>query len=417
MKTLEAIQQWFATAHLPILLIIGFLVFIGMFAGKSMRFIRLPSIIGFMLIGVICGPSLAGILNEDIISRLSFLPEVALSFVALSIGLELHFPSLKREGKGIIFIILSESIAAFAVTAAGIYVLTKNLPLALIFGAIAPASAPAGTVAVIQEYNAKGPLTRALYSVVGFDDGFGIIIFGFAAAIAKSLLGTESGTSSENVWQMISTPLMEVSLSIAAGAAFSFIFIVIARKLKGGRDLFIFIFAVVLLANGLCILFHLSSILTNMVLGIFIVNTQAKKLIEQVRAEIGRVLPLLFVLFFVLAGANLHLSALPALGIIGLIYIACRSLGLIGGSWLGASLTRSPENIRKYLGIGILSQAGVAIGLALIVSNEFSAFGEAGSFIGSTVITTVTATSIFFEIVGPVLTKVGLKKAQEIHAE
>ena len=414
MNILELIQQWFVSARLPILLVIGFLAFAGLFVGKSMRYIRLPSIIGYMLIGVLCGPSLAGILSHEVIGRLSFLPEIALSFVALSIGLELHFPSLKREGKGIVFIILSESLMAFAVTAAGIYLLTRNLPLALLFGAIAPASAPAGTVAVIQEYKAKGPLTRALYSVVGFDDGFGIIIFGFAAAIAKSLLSAETGAAPEGIWQMVSTPLLEVGLSLGAGAALAFIFTIIARKLKGGRDLFIFIFAVVLLANGICIRFHLSSILTNMVVGILIVNTQANKLVEQIRSEIGRVLPLLFVLFFVLAGTNLHIAALPALGLIGLIYIGCRSTGLVGGAWFGAAITRAPDNIRKYLGIGILSQAGVAIGLALIVSNEFSALGEPGSYIGRTVITTVTATSIFFEIIGPILTKVGLKKAREI---
>lgn len=414
MNILHSLQQWFTTINIPILLIIGFITVIGLFIGKTMRFVRLPSIIGYMLIGVLCGPSLIGILNHEIVRKLSFLPEIALSFVALSIGLELHFPTLKREGKGIVVIILAESLLAFVITTAGLYLITGNLPLALIFGAIAPASAPAGTVAVIQEYKAKGPLTRALYSVVGFDDGFGIIIFGFAAAIAKSLLARNAGAEVEGVWQMIQTPLMEVGLSIGAGAVLSFIFIIIARKLKSGRDLFIFIFAIVLIATGVSIRFHLSAILTNMVLGIFIVNTQANKLIEQVRAEIGQVLPLLFVLFFVLAGANLHLAALPALGIIGLVYIFCRSSGLVGGAWFGAAVTRAPENIRKYLGMGILSQAGVAIGLALIVSNEFAELGDAGAYIGRTVITTVTATSIFFEIIGPVLTKIGLKRAKEI---
>lgn len=414
MNIIETIQQWSANNHLPLLLILGFLAFAGLFAGKSMKYIRLPSIIGYMVIGVLFGPSLLGILNHETMAKLSFLPEIALSFVALSIGLELHIPSLKREGKGIVVIILAESLAAFAVTTCGIYLLTKNLPLALIFGAIAPASAPAGTVAVIQEYKAKGPLTRALYSVVGFDDGFGIIIFGFAAAIAKSLLGREIGTASEGFWHMIAAPAMEVGLSIATGGILSFIFILIARKLKNSRDLFILIFAVVLIANGISLRFHLSSILTNMILGMVFVNTQPNKLVEQVRTEIGRVLPLLFVLFFIMAGANLHLAAVPALGIIGIVYIACRSAGLMGGAWFGASISGAPENIRKYLGMGILSQAGVAIGLALIVSSEFANFGAAGSYIGTTVITTVTATSIFFEMIGPVLTKIGLKRAKEI---
>ena len=125
-------------------------------------------------------------------------------------------------------------------------------------------------------------------------------------------------------------------------------------------------------------------------------------------------LSILFILFFTLAGANLHLSSLPSLGLLGGLYFLSRSAGLMGGAWIGATVGRSDPKIRKYLGMGILSQAGVAIGLALIVKHEFGSLGAWGQKIGTTVITTVTATSILFEIIGPVLTKIGLKKAGEI---
>jgi Kef-type K+ transport system membrane component KefB len=178
--------------------------------------------------------------------------------------------------------------------------------------------------------------------------------------------------------------------------------------------MFILLFALVLLGTGLSHHFHLSLILTNMVFGLVVVNTQKRSFVEKIHHELSEFMPLLFILFFVLAGANLHISALPSLGILGVVYIIGRTLGLMGGAKIGAHLGQQPESIKKYLGMGILSQAGVAIGLALIVKKEFVEFGAHGMDIGSTVITTVTATSLFFEIIGPILTKIGLSKAGEL---
>jgi Kef-type K+ transport system membrane component KefB len=396
------------------LLAVGIMVAVGFYAGKSMKFLKLPSIIGYMLIGVILGPSLFDILNEEFQHSIGFISDVALSFVAVSIGIELSFSALKKQGKGIIYVIFTESFMAFLIVTSLLYVLTKDIALALIFGAIAPASAPAGTVAIIQEYKAKGPLTKALYSVVGFDDGLGIIIFGFASAFAKSFLTQEAGGEAGGLMALLATPLKEVVLSMIIGLLVGFIFCLLARKLKSGRDIFILIFGVILISAGLANMLHLSIILTNMIVGIFIVNTQSHKLVEQIHNELSEFMPLLFVMFFVLAGANLHVSALPSLGVLGVVYILGRTTGLMSGASIGSILGKLPDNIKKYLGMGILSQAGVAIGLALIVKNEFTELSAHGAQIGSTVITTVTATCIFFEIIGPILTKIGLEKAGEI---
>jgi Kef-type K+ transport system membrane component KefB len=379
-----------------------------------MKFIRLPSIIGFMLAGVLLGPSLFSLLSSDLSEKLSFITEIALGFVAASIGLELSFKTLKLLGRGIPLIIVSESLLAFTVVTAGIFMLTGDLPLSLIFGAIAPASAPAGTVAVIQEYRARGSLTKALYAVVGFDDGLGIVIYGFALAFARNLLLRESAELGVRLWSLLAVPLEEIVFSAVTGAGMAFFFSLLARKLKAPRDLYILIVAIVLMSTGISLRFHLSLILTNLILGIVVVNTQHRSLVEKIRVELEGVLPLLFVLFFILAGANLHVRALPALGLIGIVYVFCRTLGLMGGAWLGATLGRAEKKIRKYLGLGILSQAGVAIGLALITKHELSGLGAHGVAIGTTVITTITATSILFEIVGPILTRLGLSKAGEI---
>ena len=407
-------QQWIHRLGLPVLLLVGIVTLIGFYAGKSMKFVRLPSIVGFMIVGVFLGTSLLGLLSEDLQHDLSFITDVALGFVALSIGLELNLRALKKLGSGIVLIIISESFAAFLIVAAGVALLTGDLPLALIFGAIAPASAPAGTVAVIQEYKAKGTLTKALYAVVGFDDGLGIMIFAFAAAVARSMIGRQSTGITEPLWMLVAQPLKEIGLSLILGVILGALFSLLARKLSARRDFFPLVFAVVLIAIGISSVFHLSLILTNLIIGMIVVNTQPGDLSEKIRDQLNAVMPLLFILFFVLAGASLHLAVLPSLGLLGLVYILCRSAGLMGGSWVGAVLGRSEAKIRKYLGMGILSQAGVAIGLALIVKTEFAGLGPWGASIGATVITTVTASSIIFEIVGPILAKIGLTKAGEI---
>ncbi len=408
---------------LPVLLLLGSIIILGHLLGKNMKFIKLPTIIGYMVFGVLIGPSLFNFISENLQQQLGFITDIALSFVAFSIGLELKFSTLKKFGRGMIYIILLESFAAFLAVFLGIYLLTGNMALAIIFGAIAPASAPAGTVAVIQEYKAKGSLTKALYTVVGFDDGLGIIIFGFAAAIVKNMLLAETGDVSGHFWMMLWHPVREILFSIIFGALIATIFSFIAARLRNVSDILIMIIGFIFITAGLCKIFHLSIIFTNMVTGLIIVNTQRHSLIHKINENLPVFMPLLFIMFFTLAGSNLHINALKSLGLIGIVYAFARTIGLVGGSRLGAKFGKVEEKIKKYLGLGILSQAGVAIGLALIVKKDFHGLGQVieqstgfttGDQIGAIILTTITVTCIFFELIGPILTKYALKKAGEI---
>lgn len=401
------------------LTLLGIVTIVGYYMGHTARLVKLPSLIGYMVLGVILGPSVFHLLSESQMDHLSFITEIALGFVAFSIGSELSLPSLKRLGPGIISIIFAESFAAFIIVTGLVYFLKHDLPLALIFGSMAPASAPAGTVAVIQQYKAKGSLTKALYAVVGFDDGLAIIIFGFAVAFAKNLLIGEATGHNESILPAMLLPLKEVGLSILVGGIVGFAFCWMVRKLEHSKDILIVIFGAVLIATGLSLRWHLSLIMTNMVVGFVLVNTRRQSLVHRVTAPLLDIMPLLFILFFCLAGAHLKLSALPALGLLGAVYIFGRSAGLIGGARVGAMIGRVDSKIKKYIGLGILSQAGVAIGLSLIVKHEFGLLDAKYNLphameIGTTVLTTITATCIFFEIIGPILTKIALKKAGEI---
>jgi len=401
---------------------LGIVTIAGFYIGHTARLVRLPSLIGYMILGVILGPSVLHLLSEPTMEHLSFITEIALGFVAFSIGAELSLSSLKRLGPGIISIIFAESFGAFFVVTGAVYVLSRDLPLALIFGAMAPASAPAGTVAVIQECKAKGNLTKALYAVVGFDDGLAIIIFGFAAAFAKNLLIGEAAGHNGSILPAMWPPLKEIGFSIMVGGMVGFAFCQMVRKLQSSKDILIVIFGAVLLATGLSIRWHLSLIMTNMIVGFVLVNTRRQALVHRVMEPLLEIMPLLFILFFCLAGAHLKLSTLPALGALGVVYIIGRSVGLIGGARVGAMLGHVDSKIKKYIGLGILSQAGVAIGLSLIVKHEFGLLDAKynlphAATIGATVLTMITATCIFFEIIGPILTKVALTKAGEIPNE
>ncbi len=400
---------------MSVLTLLGLAVVFGLYAGKMSRRIRLPSIIGYMVLGAVLGGSGLGWMRGSLLEELSFITEIALGFVAFSIGSELSISSIRREGAGIVVVILAESFAAFLVVFGAIYLLTGDVPLALVFGALAPASAPAGTVAVIQEYRARGSLTKALYAVVGFDDGLAIVIFGFANAVARNILTSESTGVSESLFPMIWTPVKEILMSVGIGALIGLVFSQLVRRPKGPGETLMVVFGTVLVATGLSRSLHMSLILTNLVVGFVLANTRRGDVVKKVMSPVLQIMPLLFVLFFCLAGAHLDLAALPGLGLLGLIYVVARGGGLMGGAWLGAVLGKLGGKIRKYLGLGILSQAGVAVGLSLIAKQQFDQIGtEHAAALGAAVISTIMATSIVFEVIGPITTKIALSKAGEI---
>ncbi|MCD6388526.1 MAG: cation:proton antiporter [Desulfobulbaceae bacterium] len=401
------------------LTLVGLVVLISLYMGMAVRHVKLPALIGYMFVGVLFGPSVLNVLHETALEHLSFLAEVGLGFVAFTIGSELSLTSMKRLGVGIVTIIFAESFMALAVVTTALYFLTRDLPLAIIFGVMAPASAPAGTVAVIQECRARGSLTKALYAVVGFDDGLAVIIYGFGAALARNLLLAGTSAGSVSVVPGLVAAFLEICFSLALGGVLGLFFVQLLGRLKSSRDTFILFFGTVFLTTGIAIHFHLSLILANMMIGFVLANTRQGLLAEKVRQPLQEILPLVFILFFSLAGAHLDVKVLPAMGSIGVVYILGRTAGKIGGARLGATMGRVEEKIKKYLGLGLLSQAGVAIGLSLLIKNDFSQLAiqydlPHAATIGAAALTTITATSVFFEIIGPICTRFALTKAEEI---
>jgi len=394
------------------LLIIGIAIIIGILGARLSTKLKLPSVVGWIIVGVLLGPSVFKLFKPEILDKFGIISDTALGLIAFIIGAELTIGTLKGLGGGIVSVIFAESFIAFILVTVGVWFLTHNLLIALILGALAPASAPAGTVAVLQEYKAKGPLTNAILTVVGADDALAIVIFAFALSYAKVLIGG----AKLPVLVTIGKPLLEIIMAIGIGGAIGIVLGFLTQKVMAREILLPASIGAILVCAGLSKVLNFSLILSNLALGMVMVNTYPRACRRTHEALRLFVVPF-YIIFFILAGAHLNLSLLLRMGIIGIIYIVCRTGGKLLGAWSGAKLGKQAPVIRKYLGLGILSQAGVAIGLAYLVIREFTPLGIAGQHIATLSITIIAATTIIFEILGPIGVKFAITRAGEVRGE
>lgn len=391
-----------------LLFLISIAILFGFVGGRIAQRLKLPGVVGYLIAGLFFGPSFLNVFNDKLLEDMNIFAGFALSLVAFMIGSEMRLSTLRELGRGIGVITVLESFGAFLLVTAGVYVLTGKLYLALVFGAMAPASAPAGTVAVLQECKAKGRLTNALYAVVGLDDGLAIMIFAVAVAVARVLL--TGGDLS--VGALLEGPALEISGSIVLGCVIGAVGGFFTRRLSGSEAVFAVSLGSVLVCAGLAIYLHVSLILANLSLGMVFANMYPVANRRAYRAIKSVTLPI-YIVFFFIAGAHLRVALLPSMGLLGLVYVLTRIGGLVGGAFLGAVISKSSPVIRKYLGLGILCQAGVAIGLSLLVSGEFRDLGEEGRILAVAVVNTVAATTIVFEILGPIAAKFAIVRSGE----
>lgn len=386
------------------LLLVGIAIGLGFLIGKGTHLMKITGIVGYITAGIILGPEILGIVNLSSV-EIETMTNAALGFVAFIIGGELTISLLRKMGKSIIAIIIGESIGAFFVVFIGVYFLTNDLPLSILFAAMAPASAPAGAVAVIHEYKAKGKLTNAILAVVGFDDGLAVLIYAFSIAIVGVVL---SGVFS--VSTMIFEPIKDIGGALLIGSGIGLIFAVVFKRLIEREEIIALSITAIFITAGLSVLLDVSLILSCMSLGMIIINVYPqdnKPVFEHIKSIS---LPI-YILFFIIAGINFHLGLLISIGAIGVVYIICRSIGLIGGSYLAALVSKADPIIRNNVGLGILSQAGVAIGLSLIASNKLAELGYPE--VGTLIVTTVAATTVVFEIIGPLSARFAIMRSGE----
>jgi NhaP-type Na+/H+ or K+/H+ antiporter len=400
----------FPAVEVDTLTIIGFVIILAYLGSKVIQHIGIPQVVGFILVGVLLGSSFLNVVPLSLVQELGFISEIALGLIGFDMGSHLCFEEMRRLGRSILFILFCEAFGALLLVAGGVYLTTHSTYTALVFGALAAATAPAATVDVLAEYRAKGPLTTTMLAVVGLDDALALLLFSFAVTIAESLLASTGGPS---LGQMIGLPLQEIGgallLGIVVGAPFQWTL----NRLKERHAVCAFIVGAVLLVAGLAETFHVSLILATMTMGVVVANLNSDNS-QYAHCVIERVGPLAYILFFVLVGARLQVSLLPQMGILGLAYLLLRAVGKFGGAWMGAWVGRAAPTVRNYLGFGLLSQAGVAIGLALSVANRFDAYGQEGVRLGNVTLNVITATTFVVQIVGPILVKFAITRAGEV---
>jgi Kef-type K+ transport system membrane component KefB len=393
-----------------ILAVIGLIIAVSFLGSKLFQRFGIPQVVGFIVIGVVLGPSVLHVVPLELSQELIFVSEIALGLIGFDIGSHLLLSELRKLGRSILFILIFEALGTFALVTMGIYVLTQSWHTALIFGALSSATAPAATVDVLAEYDAKGPLTTTLLAVVGMDDALALLLYSVVAAFAESLLA-QSGPPT--VLQILRLPLLEIGGSMVLGVGLGLLLDRVMCRMRVQHDAMAVSIGFVFLCVGLSEAFGFSLILTTMVLGMVIVNRCAEHG-RHVRFTIEQAGPVIYVLFFTLVGARFQIALLPAMGLLGLAYVLLRTAGKYFGAWLGGTVGRAEPAVRDNLGLCLLSQAGVAIGLALASASRFSAYGEEGQLLGALIINVITATTFVVQIAGPICVKLAISRAGEI---
>lgn len=381
---------------------LGIALIVGILFGQLMNKLKTPAVGGYIIAGLIIGVSGLNIVNGQVIEQLSFLSDFALGIIAFNIGSELEVSVIKKLGKSIFIIAVCEALGAFILVTGVMFALTQDIATAMILGAVASATAPAATVMVLREYNAQGPLTSTLLGVVAVDDAICLMIYSVASSIAKVFIKHESLT----IYKVLVHPVKEVALSLVLGAVLGIGLTYLINISKKDGEMLPFITGTLILLIGISSKFHLSPLLAAMTLGVIVANISSRS--RKAFSSIEKFSPPIIAAFFILAGSRLDVSMLPHIGIVGVGYLLFRLLGKVLGAYLGGYISKAPATVRKYIGFGLFSQVGVAVGLAIIVSKEFQ-----GTNLGSLVITILLATTIITELIGPISTKNAIIKANE----
>ena len=386
---------------------------VGLLFTRIVKLVKLPNVTGYLIAGLLIGPSVLGLIDKATVESFDMIVTLALGFIAFSIGGEFKLGTLKKLGKNVTVITFFQALGAVAVVFVVLLVAglcgalgEDYLPMVFTLSAIATATAPAATLLVVRQYKAHGPVTETLLPVVAMDDAIGLMIFAIFNAIAVAIASGETPT----VTTMLLDPLLEIFLSLLIGFALGLVVALCTRVFKSRANRLCLCITATVIGVALADMWGLSSLLLCMMIGAVFSNLGFE--VDRVLEGPDRWTPPLFMLFFVISGADLDLSILPTVGILGALYIIARALGKYFGAMAGAAVVKADPNIRKYLGLTLLPQAGVAVGMAQIALSEFTALGE--SDIGRKIQAVVLCATLVYEIVGPVLTKISLKKAGEI---
>ncbi|MFT5730622.1 MAG: Kef-type K+ transport system membrane component KefB [Desulforhopalus sp.] len=392
---------------------IAILLATGLLFAKIVQRFHLPSVTGYILAGLLLGPSGLEVLTiESVGYQLDHFTQIALMMLAFGIGEHIELRRMQTIAKDVAYIGFIQAIVTYLFVLVATYVVAQlvystssqreNIILAMLLGAIAVATAPAALLLVVRELKARGPFTSTLMAIIAIDDGLCIIIFGITVSIGHQLLGNSAATPIMGILGAVS----EIFFSIVIGVATGFLLDLVLDKLQRRGEMLTAGLALLLLCGEITRELHLSPLLAGMMAGFVIIN-RAKRDVRLFRA-LNNFEPPIYVLFFALAGVHLDLSALWLAGWVGVAYFIARFTGKYLGSFLGAALSGSTPMVRNYMGLALIPQAGVAIGLVFIIAGDPQLSGWAG------IVTPVVFAGVMVsELIGPSLVHFSLQRAGE----
>lgn len=388
-----------------VLLKIAIVLVVGIIGGRLAGLVKLPNVSGYLVFGLLLGPSFFNFISPADVQSFNIINELALAAIAFSIGNEFVLKEMKKIGKSIFIITLMEVIGAvLLVFCILFFVFRQPFAFSIVIASMSAATAPAATLLVMKQYNAKGPLTRTILPVVALDDVFGIVVFGIALSVAKIVTYKQQ----LSVVSMMFGPLIEIAGSVGIGFVLGLLLSWLSQKASGRDELQAIALAAIGVATGISLLLNMSPLLTCIVMGTVLVNIQQNSI--RVFDSVNSFAAPIYILFFTLAGASLDLSILKTVGLMGIAYVLARGLGKIAGAWAGAAMVKAEPAVRKYLGLGLLPQGGISIGLMVLVRQQLPDYAVA-------INTIIMFSVLIYETSGPIFAKIALKKAGEIGIE
>ncbi|MDD5643905.1 MAG: cation:proton antiporter [bacterium] len=394
------------------LLLLGICILAGTVGARIFQRLKIPQVVGYIVIGLIIGETGLKIISATTIEFLRPFTYFALGIIGFIIGGELKTDLFRKFGKQFFAMVIGEGIGAFLIVtpfaALFIWFMTRNFALSIaisiVIGAISSATDPASTIQVLWEYKTRGLLTTAVMAIVALDDALALTLYAFATNMADIFIGNSSISISHSIFHF----LYELLGAAALGIIFGYILKKAFRYLNEHDKMLPFSIGLILVTIGLSNVFNLDIILSSMFFGITTVNLIPKRS-EETFDLVKKFAPPIYVLFFVFVGARLQLSHLTLMIIIiAAIYLAGRSFGKIIGAYIGAKISGAPDNVKKYSGLCLFTQGGVAVGLSIMAGRKFS------PEIADIIITVITATTLVVQLIGPSFVKYALKEAGEI---
>jgi Kef-type K+ transport system membrane component KefB len=395
------------------LLSVGVIFVLGAFMKWLCQKIKLLNVVGYLMLGLIIGPEILGIIDYKFIIESHIITDMSLALISVLVGANLKYSMIKEFWKQIAFVSIFEAIFTFLFISISFYLFfdflgldsgdEHRVTLSLIFGGLATATAPATVLAIIHELKAKGKFSSFLLGVVAFDNAIALVLFSFVSIFASTLVG-----SAEFSFMIFFEILMTVIYSILLGVVGAMISELIDKVFKKNNSVkTTSTIGMIFIVYSMSSQFELEPLLASLVMGAVMTNISSE--FHIVKEEFDQHLKdIIFMLFFAISAMHLNLSFLVSMPFIIIIYVLFRIIGKVSGVWVGGKLTGADKNIRRYLGIALFPQAGIAIGLALSLQNELGF-----ESIAPVVLNVIIATTMVHEFIGPLLTKYVLHKSGE----